>query len=187
MSYAITFSNIPEEEIKKFEISTNYCTPENVKLNRLEIIYKCMKFKETFAADIYTFTKAIKFNLNCILNYQTNLAKKHIYESYMAEDEYDPKGQLTFEGSKFRGIFEYNSSEDILNDVTEQLFILAAFTSDYDYFDESEKWSEKYNAISEQVDYFIKSVYDNVYFDFKSTYYKYSDECKEHANDLDNV
>lgn len=173
MSYSITFKGIPEEDMQPYDV---YCADNGfIDLYKFEILESCLKYKTKFDSSIIQLYKSLKFSLNQLMWAVQQETKKQLYNDYISEDTDSVKGELTLYGSMFRGS-DTEDIDSIMKYAMESLIKYGAFIETPDYWNNSELWDTKYSDICEVLDYVIDEISGNVIHEFKTTFYKYSDE-----------
>lgn len=119
-----------------------------------EIIVKVMNNE-------YDTYRNIKFVISLLAATIEQEKKGELRESFeMDEKDWAKKGELLFCGSWLRNLDYDNDGTEKY--VTEDLWIKTKCVPKYDYYDEAEKWSTKFNDVKETLDYFIDTMNENI-------------------------
>lgn len=140
MSYSVTFIP-PEEKIKKYDIQTSVW---GMIRHETELITYCLKTPTVS-------TSSIICDLDATLSsWFANISKQVKKEAY---DDWKQDGEFTYYGWEYAREAD-DTKEELLDRTIEDLTILTAVVQTPDYFDEQEKFYEKWNAIKEKLSFF---------------------------------
>ena len=148
------------------------------------LIYKVMSFekKDLTDIDVMNIVFDLDKQLSRLSNYYFDKEKARLTAMFDDQnpEEYREKGELTFCGwdlaDNKRANFDINS---VLKYVLDQLFILITLTKNYDYYDESERWSEKLDQVEELLDYLEEECTKYIDIQVIEEYHKENVEKKE--------
>lgn len=154
MGYQITF--VPSEEkmetYKPWRGNTvNY--EEMIRNSKREIISYCLK--DNSDKDTRKIAQTIGFNLRMLASSVEQNEKQTAYDRWKNDD----KHELWYCGWEFSHPCEYDK-DDIIENTIDRLTILADVVKTADYFDDGEKFSQKWTEVSEEVDGFTEMMSD---------------------------
>lgn len=156
MGYQVTFAPT-EEKMNQYRPHNEKCSESMVDNYKYELISLCMKNKDS---STYQTIKQIKYLLECIYKMVERDEKESAYFRWKEDEDH----QLWYCGWEFAQDTSLNK-EDVINNTTEKLFILANLVETPDYFEAQENFNTKYQDVSEDVNGFIECVSDIVIHD----------------------
>lgn len=144
---------------------------------KLQLSICCMKKPQDDAFGDYNVIKEIRGKLQMIENYTVDEVRNNLYARW----ERDEDKELYFCGWEWAKDEPDLSKEDHYKFTLERLVLLKTLVDTPDYFDESEKFYEKYNEVTGYVNDFAESIYKCIEWDyiFKMKEDGYNDLCKE--------
>lgn len=151
MGYQVTVK--PNDNFDKFRTVEN--TYDTTRYTEKYLEYRVLSHgkKDLKDWDVACIMIDLEKQVDKLINSYVNREKVRLTTMFDEENpEYREKGELTFCGWELSKP-EPVDLQDIKEYVTDRLFTLMTLTKDYDYFDESERFSEKASEILEMIEY----------------------------------
>lgn len=149
MGYQITFTPT-EEKMNSYKPWNNMVNhEENIRNEKRTLISFCLK--DNSDKDTRKIAQTIGFTLRLLASLVEQDEKKKAYERWKNEEN----KELWYCGWEYSHECRFEKDEVIENTI-DRLTILADVVKTADYFDDGEKFSQKWTEISEEVDGFVE-------------------------------
>lgn len=129
---------------------------------KLQLSIYCMKKAKNDVFSDYDIIKEIRGKLQMIESYSVDEVRRNLYARW----ENDEDKELYFCGWEWSKEEPDLSKEDHYKFTLERLVLLKTLVDTPDYFDKSDKFYEKYNEVTENVNDFAESIYTCIEWEF---------------------
>lgn len=151
MGYQITFKPTDEAMDKLVkDYKANYDTRSALEEMKVGLLCYCMKPTDDYVDKIY---RRIKMELEFIKDKVIQDEYVSIYNQYKNSED----GLIWYCGWEFSHDWD-GEIDGTVKYAAEKLMTLTYLTEKYDYFDENEKFYDKYNEASSTIGYFIEEI-----------------------------
>lgn len=153
MSYYAIFK-APKEKVEtlKYNSKNESLLNENIHKTKMELLVVCMK--DNSEIDSHQLYNQIVFYLDSLKFLVEKQTKNATYNQYIN----DENGEFWFCGWEYAGTYTGIELDKAKEYALESLLILSKIVKTPDYFEESEKFTEKVKEINSEIDFFIDTV-----------------------------